>query len=275
MGNQCQAVGKLTKNTKIKAGKVGKDTIVCTGQVRLLMTCLDYEETEMPLTCTTDGDNVVALAEACGVEDITYLRNTECVKDDVIEMMFEVMGRCEEGDFFVFYYSGHGTSIPDKDGDEEDGKDEALCYVTPDGQISYESCMIDDVFCDTITGSIGDTPCLILTDCCHSGTIADLTDKQWNGHKAIAFSGCTDTQTSGDTGHGGIMTTSMLLAIAELRESGAETYTLGTLYNATLKKDDFTFNSPQDISISSAPGFDHNKIAWPMVPGEDWEAPEV
>lgn len=37
---------------------------------------------------------------------------------------------CEPGDFFVVYYSGHGTNVEDQDGDEEDGNDEALCLRT-------------------------------------------------------------------------------------------------------------------------------------------------
>ena len=35
--------------------------------------------------------------------------------------------RCEEGDFLVFQFSGHGTHEDDEDGDESDGQDEALC----------------------------------------------------------------------------------------------------------------------------------------------------
>ena len=37
---------------------------------------------------------------------------------------------CSLGDYFVVYYSGHGTSVDDVNKDEIDGKDEALCLMT-------------------------------------------------------------------------------------------------------------------------------------------------
>lgn len=37
---------------------------------------------------------------------------------------------CTVGDLFIVYYSGHGTSIVDKNGDEADGFDEAFCLMS-------------------------------------------------------------------------------------------------------------------------------------------------
>ncbi|KAK1427982.1 hypothetical protein QVD17_16772 [Tagetes erecta] len=34
---------------------------------------------------------------------------------------------CQAGDSLFFYYAGHGCQVPDEDGDEVDGYDEALC----------------------------------------------------------------------------------------------------------------------------------------------------
>lgn len=250
-----------------------------TGQVRILMTCLDYLETDKPLTATADGANVKVLLEACGVEDITYLENLECTKDNVGYYLDAVIDSCEEGDFFIYYYSGHGTQVPDKSGDEEDGNDEALCLVDGDtGQISYSTVMIDDDFCDIVTAALAEKPwlpCLIITDCCHSGTIADTTDDDWDGLQVVALSGCTDAQTSGDTGKGGIMTASLLYAIQQLQDEGKTDYTVAELYNYTLDNDDIQFNSAQDISISAAPNFAPNMMPWPLIPQKEWSAPEV
>jgi len=279
MGNVCSNLspGKKTVNAKVddtNNSDKQAPAVSGAGEVRVLMTCLDYKQTENPLTCTIDGDNMQDLLSACGITDITYLKDEECTKENVVAKIQDIAGRCSGDDFFVFYYSGHGTSVPDKDGDEADGSDEALCFVTADGQVSYESCLIDDDFADAVTSCLHDeTHFLILTDCCHSGTIADLKSEQWASHKVVAVAGCTDSQTSGDIGKGGIMTHSMLFAIQELLEEGDNDYTVAALYNRTLDRDDNVFDSEQDISISASPGFKANQMSWPLIPSGDYVAP--
>jgi hypothetical protein len=56
----------------------------------------------------------------------------------------------------------------------------------------------DDDFAKLVTGSVhADTNVLILADCCHSGTVADLNKPLWQGYRVASISGCTDKQTSG------------------------------------------------------------------------------
>lgn len=157
-------------------------------------------------------------------------------------------------DIFIYYYSGHGTQLQDDNGDEADGQDEAFRFVNPDGSISYNSCMRDDDFAQLMTSVIpAETCCLVMTDCCHSGSICDFSDPGWQGREAICMSGCTDAQTSGDTGRGGIFTHSLLMAIDALQQVGKDNYNVATVYNATLKFDEKIFASAQDISITMSP----------------------
>lgn len=107
-----------------------------------------------------------------------------------------------------FHYSGHGTSQPDRNGDEVDKADEAIvpCDFMSAGLIVDEDLfdIIKFVKCRMI----------IMLDCCHSGSGCDLQysfeyvngtfRKSVNNAKVIAnpniimMSGCKDVQTSAD-----------------------------------------------------------------------------
>ena len=63
----------------------------------------------------------------------------------------------------VLTFSGHGTHLPDLDGDEENGRDEALCM--------YDGLIIDDEIRGILKNFNKDARLWIVADCCHSGTI--------------------------------------------------------------------------------------------------------
>lgn len=75
------------------------------------------------------------------------------------------------GDSLFFHYSGHGASVRDDDGDEADGKDEALCPV----DLESAGLLRDDEVFKCLVGPLNDGVQLTaVLDCCHSGTILDL-----------------------------------------------------------------------------------------------------
>jgi len=244
------------------------------GKVHMVLCANDYKRTQNPLTSTKDGNNMLDLVGMCNSVEVEKLYDDQCTIGNVRKKIREVAYRCGPDDCFVFYYSGHGTSLKDDDGDEADGRDEALCFVDQDGQVTYDTCLRDDDFCKLITQNIRkDTRIIVISDCCHSGTVADLENDVWKGYQAVSISGCTDKQTSGDTGKGGICTHSILLAIEKLQRKGLRGYSFGELYSATLKQDDRTFDSAQDITIQMAPGVDVQKVPWPFIPAVSYIAP--
>jgi len=239
----------------------------------MIICALDYKQTQNPLTCTADGDNMQELARACGISDLKVMYDEVCTKENVTAAIAEVGARCASDDYFIFYYSGHGTNIEDLSGEEEDGQYEAFCFVDDAGQISLNSCMIDDDFAQIVTDSVPeDARIVILTDCCHSGSIADLGRACWNGREVISITGCQDSQTSGDIGTGGIFTHSMLMAIENLTQESQE-YSAGTLYNATIRYDDDVFDSAQVITMDHCRKCPPDHFAWPLIPQTSYTSP--
>lgn len=81
----------------------------------------------------------------------------------------------QPGDRVVFYYSGHGSNVPDLDGDEEDGVDEVL--VTHDmrrariqGRATLAGVVTDDKLAALIA-AIPSKNIWLIIDACHSGTM--------------------------------------------------------------------------------------------------------
>lgn len=78
-------------------------------------------------------------------------------------------------DRVVFYYSGHGSQIPDLDGDEDDGVDEVL--VTHDmkrakvkGRATLTGVVTDDKL-GAMLAAIPSKHVWVIVDSCHSGTM--------------------------------------------------------------------------------------------------------
>lgn len=108
------------------------------------------------------------------------------------------------------YYVGHGTSVVDVHGDEDDGYDEAMVFA--DGNV------LDDTLVDSLIDHKNNSNKVILiSDCCHSGSIWDIQGGNVNGRKLpsglISVSAANDKQTAKQT-------------YAERLEQGMFTYNL-------------------------------------------------
>ncbi len=81
----------------------------------------------------------------------------------------------KKDDKVLIYYSGHGTNIPDENGDEDDKVDEVLLLhdfrqVTRNGVETFDNVLIDDHF-NELLKKIPSKNVLVMVDACHSGTI--------------------------------------------------------------------------------------------------------
>mmetsp|Transcript_106408 Transcript_106408/g.200372 ORF Transcript_106408/g.200372 Transcript_106408/m.200372 type:complete len:459 (-) Transcript_106408:55-1431(-) len=247
------------------------------GTTHLLICALDYKSgvPKCPLTCTHDGKNMYALAQASGITDIEYMQNEQCSKEAMIAALIRTAKKCSPGDTFLFFFAGHGMGSTDYDGDEPDGKDENyVCDFSGQQMNPDKHFLSDDDFAKILTSNIDKAvDIFVVSDCCHSGSMCDFNRMCWNGFNAVSISGCRDSQTSGDTGKGGICTHSIMLAVEQLQKEGNASYDLSKLYRKTVYFDDTMMNSAQDIQFDSAPGTDPKAMTWPLIPKGPFTAP--
>ncbi len=127
-----------------------------------------------------DLDAMTDAAQLMGFDagQIRRLYNQEATLDNVLRVANSWL---REGvtaeDPVLLYFSGHGTRIPDLDGDElEDGADEALLMqdaqripATGERRATLVNVLVDDVLAD-ILSRIPSKHVLVLIDACHSGS---------------------------------------------------------------------------------------------------------
>lgn len=101
-------------------------------------------------------------------ENITLLLNEQVIKRNILNCFEEIATKSHVGDLIVFYFSGHGSQIPDLNGDEEDGFDEVLCLwdVNPD---TGENILLDDEL-GVLLRKYNNKEVVVIIDSCHSGT---------------------------------------------------------------------------------------------------------
>lgn len=99
-------------------------------------------------------------------KDIRTLTDLQATKKAMQSEIARLIGRARAGDVLLFHYSGHGSNVPDRNGDEADGRDEILCPT----DLDWQDPLLDDwlrVEFDKLPAGVNFT---VIMDCCHSGT---------------------------------------------------------------------------------------------------------
>ncbi|WP_447600573.1 caspase family protein [Nitrospira sp. Nam80] len=137
------------------------------GRRRALCIGIDRYPTAPLAGCVADAREWADTLRQLGFEEPVLLLNEEATRQAILDALKELIAAGSPGDVVVFQYAGHGTQLPDEDGDDETGQDQAICsYDFADGRFVID----DDVAAvfRTIPEGLNVT-CFI--DCCHSGTI--------------------------------------------------------------------------------------------------------
>jgi len=139
---------------------------------------INYKNSPVKLNgCINDIRNMnKILTENCGYQTsnirvLTEEDNIKPTRKSIEENISWLVSNCQAGDTLVFYYSGHGSSINDTNGDEADKKDEV---IIPLDYLQAGVITDDYLRSNMVTKVPSGATMWVFTDCCHSGTMVDL-----------------------------------------------------------------------------------------------------
>jgi hypothetical protein len=119
--------------------------------------------------CVNDAkDWSAAVRQAAPHAKVQVLLDGQATRMGILNALSALITGLGAGDLGVFTYSGHGTWVPDTNGDESDGRDEALCPV----DLTPQSLIIDDELNMMFSQLAAGARLLFVSDSCHSGTVA-------------------------------------------------------------------------------------------------------
>jgi hypothetical protein len=227
--------------------------------------------------------------------DVTLLINEQASWKAVTAALEAMTASTAAGDIAVLQYAGHGTLVDDLDGDENGGKDSALCPVDFDNG----GFLIDDDVRRILGRSLPDGVNLTcFFDCCHSGTITRLlaptigarggnvrvrglhaTPEMLEAHKRfraalgvrapasrgpvtmkeVSFTACTDSQTAQEIDGHGVFTTRAL----EILRGGPSGFTNASFHQKVQQAFDST--AGQTPSLDCAPAAKDRPLLGPLA----------
>ena len=124
----------------------------------------DYPGTNNDLNgCVNDANEWTSvLKDLYGFNVQTFI-NKDATAVRLINSIGNLIADSKALDHIVFTYSGHGTNVPDRNGDESDKRDEALCL--------YDRLLIDDELRVMFKELHPEARLTFISDSCHSGTV--------------------------------------------------------------------------------------------------------
>ena len=128
----------------------------------------DYPGTGSDLSgCVSDANDWAAALQQRGFA-ATRMFNGKATGDGIRRAIGATLAAADAGDVVVITYSGHGSFVPDEDGDEPDGTDECICPY----DIARNGPITDDELFDLYSRRRQGVRLVVISDSCHSGTVA-------------------------------------------------------------------------------------------------------
>jgi hypothetical protein len=128
----------------------------------------DYPGTGSDLAgCVNDAHDWAAALAKRGFT-VSKLLDRKATGSAIRKAIANILGDAKSGDRIVIQFSGHGSFVPDEDGDEPDGTDECLCPY----DIRAKGPITDDELFDLLSDHVRGVRVVMFSDSCHSGTVA-------------------------------------------------------------------------------------------------------
>jgi hypothetical protein len=180
---------------------------------KALLVGINYTGTSNELFgCINDVNSIKERISTNGftsINTITDFTTKKPTRDNILSEFRNLLINSQTGDLLFFLYSGHGSYVLDRNGDEADGYDELIVSSDLKG-------ISDDEFKTIIQQNLKqDVTLFAMFDSCFSGTMLDLRyqymdslnyDKYTENDKqavtvgnVFMISGCADNQTSADS----------------------------------------------------------------------------
>jgi uncharacterized caspase-like protein len=128
----------------------------------------DYPGTGSDLAGCVNDANDWATALAKRGFTVGKIFDRQATGEAIRRAIRALVGQARPGDLSVIQYSGHGSFVPDEDGDEPDGTDECLCPY----DIGTQGPITDDELFDLFSNRREGVKLFMISDSCHSGTVA-------------------------------------------------------------------------------------------------------
>ena len=115
--------------------------------------------------CLADVESWYRVLDRAGFA-VSRLLDQEATRDNIMGRLKQMIAESRAGDVIVFQYAGHGTQMPDRNGDEKkSGWDQAIVpYDYENGTF-----LLDDELGEIYAGVPAGVNLTCFMDCCHSG----------------------------------------------------------------------------------------------------------
>jgi hypothetical protein len=177
-----------------------------------LLIGINYFKTQYELYgCINDTNSINSFIANYNFQKICILTDNTVKKanhNNILNEFKNLLTNSRAGDVLLFFYSGHGSYILDKNNNEKSGNDQVIIPC------DFKEIIDDELKSIIQTNLKKDVTLIALFDCCHSGSILDLKYQYMDSldknnftennnetetvGNVIMISGCSDIQTSND-----------------------------------------------------------------------------
>lgn len=242
------------------------------GNVVCLIFGLDYKYSEFSLTGSVDARAIYRIIDRSSYDEApirVVLDNNKADDPNVptrkvfLKNLKEQARKCRPGDWFIFFFAGHGGNVPDRNGDEASGMDQAFMLPDKRMRLTNAGSLIDDEFALALDTYVPPgVRILVLCDCCHSGTICDIDSFNYE-HEIYQISATQDSEEAEDSGMGGLFTACLKQAIKELSLTyNNDEFSIARVFE---KSNELAESKTDEQHLSFQwSGQDPDEVAWPL-----------